>query len=216
MKMNWIVKKIRMKFFPTKWEQEVQKYFADGGDDHFRYDFDLHDQSIVFDLGGYKGQWASDIYSRYNCRILVFEPVSYFANKIKEKFKKNAKIETYCLALGANKREEGIGICADGSSIFTASQEMQTIEFEDVASFFNQFNIGEVDLMKINIEGGEYELLTRLIETGLIKQIKQLQIQFHNLEADSEFKMNTICENLALSHKPTFQYKFVWENWVRV
>lgn len=106
-------------------------------------------------------------------------------------------------------------MCDDGSSIFKESQQKVAIEFEDVASFFDEFNIKDVDLMKINIEGGEYELLTRLIETGLIKQIKQLQIQFHDIESDSELKMKNICDNLALTHSPTFQYDFVWENWVR-
>ncbi len=214
--INRILIKLRKILFPTKWEKEVKKYFADGGDDYFRYNFDLNDQSLVFDLGGYKGQWASDIYSQYNCRILVFEPVAYFANKIIDRFEKNSKIEVFPFALGAKKRKEQIGICEDGSSIFTQTKEMEIIEFEDVALFFAAFEMREVDLMKINIEGGEYELLTRLIETGIIRQIKQIQVQFHNIESDSESKMNNICNQLAISHRPTFQYKFVWENWIRL
>lgn len=70
--------------------------------------------------------------------------------------------------------------------------------------------------MKVNIEGGEYELLTRLIVTGYIKTIKQIQFQFHNIDPDSESKMRGICTDLTLTHRPTFQYKFVWENWIRL
>ena len=209
-----ILRKTRKIFFPTKWDKEVKRYFKDGGDDHFRYTFDLDADSLVLDFGGYKGQWASDIYSRYNCRIITFEPVGIFAEKIIKRFKKNPKIEIFPYALGASKRVEPLGVSEDGSSLFTKSNEIVTINIEDVATFFNKFNIGQVDLMKINNEGGEYELLTRLIDTGLIKQVKQIQVQFHNIELDSESKMKSICSKLLQTHRPTFQYEFVWENWI--
>lgn len=73
-----IINKLRVVLLPTKQEKEVKRYFADGGDEVFRYDFDLNNESLVLDFGGFKGQWASDIYSRYNCRILVFEPVKLY------------------------------------------------------------------------------------------------------------------------------------------
>jgi hypothetical protein len=91
----------------------------------------------------------------------------------------------------------------------------KTIEFEDAAEFFGKHNIESIDLLKVNIEGGEYELLPRLLETGLINRIKILQIQFHNVGWDSEMRMELICRELAKTHSPTYQYKFVWENWVR-
>lgn len=39
--------------------------------------------------------------------------------------------------------------------------------------------IDDIGLMKINIEGGEYELLERMIELGIINKVKDIQIQFH-------------------------------------
>jgi len=29
----------------------------------------MNSNSIVFDLGGYRGQWSSDIYAKYKCKI---------------------------------------------------------------------------------------------------------------------------------------------------
>jgi FkbM family methyltransferase len=209
------IRSIKSHLFPSKFEKEVNRYIKDGGDDKYRYNFDLNTESLVLDFGGYKGQWASDIYSKYNCKIYIFEPLKMYFDKISERFEKNPKIETFCLALGEFRRTEQIGICDDGTSVFRDTQEKSIIQFEDVAVFFDEFNIGEIDLLKMNIEGGEYELLKRLIETGLIKKIKQIQIQFHNIESDSEKKMRDICGNLAKTHTASFQYKFVWENWVR-
>ncbi|MGY3211139.1 hypothetical protein [Mucilaginibacter sp. HD30] len=53
---------------PSIHDREVARCFADGGDEMFRYTFDLTSESLVIDLGGYLGQWASDIYTRYNCK----------------------------------------------------------------------------------------------------------------------------------------------------
>ena len=43
--------------------------------------------------------------------------------------------------------------------------------------------------MKINIEGGEYELLERLIAADLIRKIDDIQVQFHNFVPDAAARM---------------------------
>ncbi len=210
-----IITRLRVSLFPTEYDKEVKRWWSDGGDERFRYDYDLNSDSLVIDLGGYKGQWASDIYARYNCRILVFEPVKLFASKIEERFRKNPKVEVFCLALGKNRRQEIITLNDNGSSVYGDASVKETIRFEDVEEFFNLHNIKSIDLMKINIEGGEYELFPRLLEKGLVKRIKHIQIQFHHIAEDSEARMGKICTELSKTHSPTYQYKFVWENWVR-
>ena len=210
-----LFKRFRVRFFPTLKDKETQRFWADGGAERFCYNYDLNSDSLVIDLGGYKGQWASDIYSRYKCRIMIFEPVLSFAAKIEERFRKNPGIEVFSLALGKNQREDFIAIEADASSMFIKSPVRETIQFEDVKEFFAQHNIKSIDLMKINIEGGEYELMSRLIETGLIHIINHILIQFHDFGSDSEILMENICHELSKTHTPTYQYKFIWENWTR-
>jgi len=210
-----ILTKLRVSMFPTEHDKEVRRWWSDGGDEMFRYDYELNNDSFVMDLGGYKGQWASDIYARYNCRVLVFEPVKLFAEKIEERFKKNPRVQVFCLALGKNRGQEVIALSGNGSSVYRNGQVIETIEIEDVVEFFDKHNIKSVDLMKVNIEGGEYELLPRLLESGLVKRIKHIQIQFHDVGPDSEMCMGKICRELEKTHRPTYQYKFVWENWVR-
>ena len=72
-----------------------------------------------------------------------------------------------------------------------------------------------VDLMKINIEGGEYDGLDKLVGTGLIKGIKSIQVQFHDFVPDAEKRVKDIHDKLQVTHIPTYQYEFVWENWQR-
>jgi hypothetical protein len=67
--------------------------------------------------------------------------------------------------------------------------------------------------MKINIEGGEYDLLDHLIETGWIRRIRDVQIQFHDFVSGATQRMHHIQAALKNTHHTTYQYPFVWENW---
>lgn len=70
--------------------------------------------------------------------------------------------------------------------------------------------------MAINAEGEEYPLLDRLIESGYISKIENLLVQFHDIyQKDAEERMNRIQRELLKTHRPVFQYKFVWERWKR-
>jgi len=209
------ITRLRLATFPTAHDRELKRWYSDGGDERFRYNYDLNSDSLVMDMGGYKGQWASDIYARYNCRVLVFEPVKLFAEAIEKSFRKNPKIEVFRLALGATRRQDTIALNEDGSSVYRTGPAKEIIQFEDAAVFFSDRAINSVDLMKVNIEGGEYELLPRLLETGLVKRIKNIQIQFHDVEIGAARRMEEICRDLSATHEPTYQYRFVWENWVR-
>ncbi len=211
-----IISRLRVSLFPTEQDKEIKRWCSDGGDESLRFDYDINSDSVVIDLGGYKGQWASDIYARYNCCIFVFEPVKSFADRISIRFSNNPNIQVFNLALGAKSRQELINVCEDSSSVHGNGALTESFHFEDVVKFFEQHDISHVDLMKINIEGGEYELLVRLIDTGLIKKIRAIQVQFHNVFSDAELQMKQIHRELAKTHTPTYQYKFVWENWERI
>jgi FkbM family methyltransferase len=196
-------------------KQELRRYRDDGGDEALRFNYSLDPQSIVLDLGGYKGQWASDLYARYRCKIHVFEPVTGFAKAITERFSHNPDISVHDFGLGASNREIQIAIMADASSSFEKSDNTQPARIVDVLEWLHEQGIERVALAKLNIEGGEYELLERLIEAGKLTIFDHLQIQFHDFTEDAEPRMNQIHAHLAQTHRPEYQYRFVWESWTR-
>jgi len=67
--------------------------------------------------------------------------------------------------------------------------------------------------VKINIEGGEYEVLYRLINSGYVKKCKNLQIQFHVFVKDCAIRREEIRSKLLETHHLTYDYPFTWENW---
>jgi FkbM family methyltransferase len=145
---------------------------------------------------------------------MVFEPVSEFVTSIERRFRANPNISVHRFGLGKTSRVETISLCADGSSVFRESGKTERIEIVDIAEWLRRNTISRIDLMKVNIEGGEYELLERLIETGMIEGVRNLQVQFHQMSKESVCRMERIQECLKSTHHPTYQYRFVWENWV--
>ncbi len=200
---------------PVPMEQRVVPWFRDKGDRVHRLDYDLNAASVVLDLGGYEGQWASDIYSRYCCTVHVFEPVQVYADNIQRRFAKNAHIRIHAFGLGSADTEIQIGLSNDGSSVFQKTAQTETGRLVEAKAFFDQNGIAEVDLMKINIEGGEYELLEYLLDTDLAAKINNIQVQFHDFVPNAETRMKSIQHRLFKTHSLTYQYEFVWENWKR-
>lgn len=213
MYLNQLLKHLKKYNFLNKQRRMVKKWYADGGDYYFRFNYKLDDQSIVLDIGGYDGQWASDLFSMYKCKIFIFEPVNAFAEKISKRFRQNDQIEVFNFGLGGFSRPEIIHLSDSGSSIFGHSKDCEKIVIVDIKDWLDQKKVDKISLMKINIEGCEYELLERLIDTKLISKIENIQIQFHNISKDSRIKMRNIQDELIKTHKLTYQYLFVWENW---
>ena len=101
-----IKERLRLTFFPTKQDGELRRWHTDSGDETLRLNYPLSEDALVLDLGGYKGQWSSDLFARFGCRIWVFEPIGAFVHQIRERFKHNRRIGVYACALGATRRTE--------------------------------------------------------------------------------------------------------------
>lgn len=199
---------------PDRQALRVIPWFRDNGDKTHRLHYDLHASSIVFDLGGYEGQWASDIFAMYQCHIHVFEPLPAYAANISARFRANQQISVHDFGLAAEDHCSTLAINGDASSIYKTGLETTDIQLKSVAHFLEDNKITAIDLMKINIEGAEYDLLTYLISSGIINRIRNIQVQFHDFVPDAEIRMLEIQKKLSLTHELTYQYPFVWENWV--
>lgn len=194
-------------------EERVKIWFANDGDNTLRLDYDLNENSIVFDVGGYEGNWTNDIFNKYHSNVYIFEPVKSYFNVIKNKFANNEKICINHFGLSNTSKSEFIYLNSDESSVIHKSQHQEKIELVNISSYIIDNKIENIDLMKINIEGGEYDLLTHLIETGLVSKIKNIQVQFHDFVDNAEQRMYDIQKKLSETHEITYQYEFVWENW---
>ena len=214
MAISRLYNSLKNELFPTVANKEVKKWYADGGDQRLRFNYELNSNSIVFDLGGFEGNFASDLYSRMPCKIYVFEPVKSFAAGLSNRFRLNPDIRVFNYGLSSADQEAVISVEGPGSSIHRKSHGItERVALRKISDVLSELNIDRIDLLKINIEGGEYEVLQTLIEENHLPKIANLQIQFHEIDAASLAKKERIGKSLKLTHDCIYRYEFVWEDW---
>jgi len=180
-----------------------------------RYDYPLSSESIVVDFGGYKGEWAQKIWGKYKCHIYIFEPLSEFFEQMKEKFRDNPKIHLYNFGISDTDGTELISIDGVSSSQFVGNRKIK-VKFRNVDKVFKELGLTKINLLKLNIEGGEFKVLPKMIEAGLIDKCDDLQVQFHRFYPNSEKLREEIRSKLLETHQLTYDYPFFFENYRKI
>lgn len=199
-----------------KFMDDLYSWNLSEGDKTFRLDYELNPNSIVFDLGGYLGDWAAAIYCMHSPKIFVFEPVPHFYNVIKRRFLKNQQVNVFNFGLSSTNGSVFIDLKGDATSVFYTNENQENnleIMLVDIVDFLNTNSIKHIDLLKLNIEGSEYDILDRLIDTGWIKYIHNIQVQFHDFVKDAKERRDNIRERLSLTHVEKYNFDFIWEGW---
>jgi len=172
--------------------------------EYLRYKYKLTPEDLVIDIGAYRGEWAANIFTRYKCRMILIEPGPWIVGcEAGEVINKAADVKD-------GKQKFG------GDFYYTSSLEPGEKEYEtfDINSLLSAHE--EIALVKINIEGMEYPLLNHIIDAGLHKRMKNIQVQFHQIEGEPYEDMYAAIESKLLeTHEPLWRYRFCWENWRR-
>lgn len=212
-----LVDAVQSRNVKREFKAAIERWFKDKGDETLRLDYALTPDSVVFDLGGYKGDFAFEIHQRYSCRVFVFEPVKRYHLACLERFKGNDKI--VCLNYGLADADGSFRISDedDGSSITKTDARSQSEEVF-VKRFDEQMKllqVAHIDLLKINVEGAEFLILPHVIAQGLMPKIEHLQVQFHSFYPGAKVLRDEIRRRLAETHEEKWNYTFVWESWSR-
>jgi len=197
-------------------EEEFQKninYWFTNNLEDMRYDYPLNENSIVFDIGFYKGEFTKKIFNEFACQIIAFEPIEkYFLQGLKN-IPRSKKIKVFNYAVGIEDKIEGITVQDDSSSLLVKSLNTQLIEIRSFSSILKELNINSIDLIKCNIEGAEYSLLEYMLDLGITNICKNIQVQFHTFVENAEERRNKIRERLKETHKLTYDFGWIWESW---
>ena len=188
----------------------------------------LNENSCVLDLGGYMGEFSHKIQEKYGCDVHVYEPIHEYCDVIEEKL--NSKIHVNRFALGSSTGEEKILLSGEGTTLEKydrrnnsshkgspgediKSSPSEEIDVVDILDEIKKYD--EIDLMKINVEGAEYEILPILIESGDIERVKNLQVQFHSF-VDNGYDMYVELKHiLSETHEVVLDSVWKWTFWTR-
>lgn len=204
--LEWLRKK---RFKKTK-----NRWFGCEGDRTLALNYPLTRESLVIDVGGYKGDFCENIYKKFGCKVVAFEPVPEFSQHMIARFSGNDRISIHPFGLGVRTEALQLLLTGDGSShIKTGSGPKVECQIKSVHEYFTEKNISKVDLMQINIEGAEYDLLEEMISSRLIEKIAHLQIQFHREIPGAYGRRDKIRQLLSQTHDESWSFWFIWESW---
>lgn len=192
------------------------EYIRENKKHDFRHRYDILPGDVVFDLGGHKGEWCRKISSMHpECEIHTFELLSMYSEVLAEQFKNHDKIIVNNFGLSASDGE--IDITYDGLSSSGINLKEDTKSFVGKLRSFEGYvlskSINKIKLLKMNIEGGEYDLLESILGTERIHQIENIQIQFHNYGPEFVKRKDKIRSELSKTHYLTYDYAWTFENW---
>ena len=178
--------------------------------------FDLSGGAQVVDVGAYIGRWAICVADSNDCHVFAFELSPLIQPRLEGAVGGRQDITALPYGLGGSDEIVQINRKELGSSVFSKDAdhtETDSADIRDVANVWQELGLSKVALMKINIEGGEYELLERMSQRGLLATVDTFLIQFHEWLPKAHRRRRDIRKQLALTHTLVWDYPFVWELW---
>jgi len=184
----------------------------------FRHRYTFGPNPVIFDCGGHNGDWTLKMFNMYrdrNPRIYVFEIVGSYISHLRKRFYNNQDVHILDFGLGDEDKVIEFSVSSIATSIFSkpAGSATESGKIRDVVGFLEENSIRKIDLLKMNIEGGEYELLDRLVTSGAVGFCLNIQIQFHNYGEWSILKRDKLKEELRKTHVCTYDFEWTFENW---
>lgn len=179
-------------------------------------ELNINNLNLCIDVGANVGLFTK--YLKINgCKnILCFEPNISAFSKLKENLKDEVDLKFFNLAVSHNNTPLKLYINKDNSLVSSGciktdfSYEVNSITLNDI---FNQNEISNVDLLKLDIEGMEFDLIENC-DVSQFKKIKHFLIEYHDFYFENgteklEKLIDKLKNNGYIVKKPD-KYKYIY------
>lgn len=183
------------------------------GDDVLSLDYKLNKDSVAFVVGAFEGDYLGKLNNRFKCKIYGFEPINEYFHILQNKFDKYENVYLFNFGLSDNTEKVKFSKIGESSSLYVDASNSVEVNLKSVTEFILENKLSTIDLMYMNIEGAEYSVLQQLVDDKIIKRIKHIQVQYHNIDSNSVQKRKTINKLMSKTHSRKFNYPFIWERW---
>jgi FkbM family methyltransferase len=155
------------------------------------------------------------IAARYDARVYAFEPDPTAFPRLCNQLARHPKATPLSYGLGAGDATRELALAGPGSSLYEVAGAFGTrsVEIRDVTAVVDTLAPTGVGVMKLNVEGAEYEVLERLIASGRLPRVRQLLVQFHEWHPKAYRRRRAIRRVLAQTHDEVWSYPWLWELW---
>mgnify|MGYP001233253037 CR=1 FL=1 len=193
---------------------DLGKFYREGGMNNILNFININNTSKVLDAGAYKGEFADEILKKFGSHLILYEPLESEFNYLKKKYQYNLQVELQNLAISNTNNYKFLTVDNNNSSLSDVKiNKSIKIKCENVIDIFDKLK--SIDLIKMNIEGSEYEILNEIINKNYLTKCKYYLIQFHHKNNKNLIKNKEIIENefSKMNFKKIFNYNYVWEVW---
>ena len=164
---------------------------------------ELRVNDIAFEVGAYHGAWINRIAST-GAIIYGFEPSRRSFWRAMRLVGRYRYVMMFNFGLGSQNATLPLSVDDTDGASFVSGEGATQAEMVDIAVFMNiHAEIERIRLMRVNIEGGEYELVSYMIDTGIIHVIDYLMIQWHDNPEGVMAMRASIESRLEETHKAT-------------
>lgn len=176
----------------------------------------IDSEGTVLDIGCFKGEFTKKLL-RQNpwLKVEMFEPYGPYVKKAMQKVKQGTNVKVHQLAVTGDGRQQvftAMGLRTKqvllGSDELTNTFHADSIEMSELI-----LSRSPISLLKINIEGMEYECFESIAGTQLLQSVKMILIQFHNFSEDHPQRRSGVQALFANTHSPIFIHDWKWELW---
>jgi FkbM family methyltransferase len=160
---------------------------------------DLDNLNTVIDIGANVGLFSLYMLKKRNCkRIYAIEPTKKAFEQLSEVLKDESVASVHKLAIHNFNGKSKIKSVDDNSTISgfiddvhpytTHNMHEEEVDVTTLKSFFENNNLNKLDLIKIDIEGVEYDVIESLSDLDLLKSDRYL-IEYHWAKTKNVRKM---------------------------
>jgi len=192
----------------------IEQFAAKGYNSFLYQGLRIEKDECALVLGGYLGASISEWRRRFDCQVIAFEPIPEYAKKLRSEFRADGKVLIEEFAVSAHEGFIELGIEGEATGLYSNSLAKFTVASKDISKVISESG-WSLKVLEMNIEGGEYENLERLIQTRVISNIPTLLVQFHQYSLKEELRRAQIRSELELTHNCVFEFPWVWERWDR-
>ena len=163
------------------------------------------ERKIILDCGSHFGESVRKFrheFKKNDFEFYMFEPNIFLFNRLInnlefencKKFNnavsnKNAIVKFW----GCTKNKNSVGSTLEKSKANwdnIAEDDYIEVQAIDLSTFIqDNFSKNDYIILKLDVEGAEYDILERLFETGIIEYINELYCEFHTRWLSTEFSL---------------------------
>lgn len=155
--------------------------------------------NVVIDIGANVGLFTKYMLYKNAKKVFCYEPNKSAFDCLSKNYQNNSSVFLNNLAVSTNN--DKLRLYLDVNNTLVSSAKRNTSDFYDVDSItlkqiLTQHNLEKVDLIKIDIEGMEYELIAHM-EDDVFDKVNSFIIEYHDVESmDKYIGVKTLSEKL--------------------